>query len=176
MSAADVRIVRAEPGRIPDVEPLWKAMHAVHAEGRPGAAEVRPFRSPEESWRRKRARYEKWLAGEDAFMLLADHEEGVVGYAMVTIGGAEASIETGERVAQLAALSVLPEARRQGIGRRLVEAMYEELRARGVRELTLGVMDGNRRAMRFYERLGLRPYLTEMVGLVPEAPPGEGPA
>lgn len=40
----------------------------------------------------------------------------------------------------------------------------------GVRELTLSVMDGNTRAMRFYERLGMRPYLTTMVGPVPGEP------
>lgn len=88
-------------------------------------AEVRPFRSPEESWRRRRARYEGWLAGPDAFMLLAERDGATVGYAMVVLGAGEASLETGERVAELASLSVLPQGER--IGSLLVSAVHQEL-------------------------------------------------
>lgn len=43
-----------------------------------------------------------------------------------------------------------------------------------MRELTLSVMDGNSGAMRFYERLGVRPYLTTLLGRVGDEPGGHG--
>jgi len=161
-----VRIVRAGPERLDHVESLWRAMFIRHREVGVGPAEVRPFRSADESWRRRRARYETWLSGPDALMLLAERDGAVTGYAVVVIGSGEASIETGERVADLASLSAVPQG--EGIGSALIDAVHAELRTLGVRELTLSVMDGNTLAMRFYERLGMRPYLTTMIGRVPD--------
>jgi glycerol-3-phosphate acyltransferase PlsX len=43
-----------------------------------------------------------------------------------------------------------------------------ELAARGVREYTLSVMEGNEDARRLYARRGLVPYLTTLIGRVPE--------
>ncbi len=57
-----------------------------------------------------------------------------MGYAVVVLGTGEASLETGELVAELASLSVVPQG--EGIGSLLVSAVHGELRALGVRELT----------------------------------------
>lgn len=51
-------------------------------------------------------------------------------------------------------VAVLPEARRQGIGRALVEALIEEAKARDLVCLHLEVREGNEGARRLYEALG----------------------
>ena len=131
------------------------------------AAEVRPFRDPPDSWERRRHRYEEWLREPDARLFLAEREGEAVGYAVVRVRGAEASLQTGERVGELESLAVLPDARTAGVGTRLMERVYAYLRELGVKELALAVMEGNTDALRFYERHGLRPYVLLMLGRVP---------
>jgi GNAT superfamily N-acetyltransferase len=74
-------------------------------------------------------------------------------------------------VADLDTLSVLPEERGNGLGGRLLDEAYAELRRRGIGELALAVMEGNDDARRFYARRGLVPYLTYLIGPVPPAAP-----
>jgi ribosomal protein S18 acetylase RimI-like enzyme len=167
----DVAIRRAGPERIDELEPLWQAMHAHHRSVAGHLAAVAPFRSPEDSWRRRCAHYERVLAEPDTFLLLAEREGRPVGCALVVVKGTEASLEVGERVADLDTLSVLPEERGRGLGGRLLDEVYDELRRRGIRELALAVMEGNDDAVRFYERRGLVPYLTYMIGPVPQESP-----
>jgi ribosomal protein S18 acetylase RimI-like enzyme len=167
---AKIEIMRAGAERIDDVEPLWHAMHRHHRSVAGHLEAVAPFRSDEESWVRRRAFYERLLAQPESFFLLAERDGRLVGYAAVAVGGTEASLVVGRRVGSLESLSVLPEERGQGLGGRLMEAVFEELRRLGVEEISLAVMEGNDDAWRFYERLGLVPYLRLTIGRVPPAP------
>jgi ribosomal protein S18 acetylase RimI-like enzyme len=164
---AKIEITRAGAERIDDVESLWHAMHGHHRSVAGHLAAVAPFRSDDESWVRRRAFYERLLAKPDSFFLVAERDGRLVGYAAVAVGGTEASLEVGGLVGSLESLSVLPEERGQGLGRRLMDAVFEELRRLGVEEITLAVMEGNDDAWRFYERLGLVPYLRLAIGRVP---------
>jgi ribosomal protein S18 acetylase RimI-like enzyme len=51
-------------------------------------------------------------------------------------------------------LGVVATARRKGIGRALMEAVHERARSRGVREITLEVIEANEAAFRLYDDLG----------------------
>lgn len=51
-------------------------------------------------------------------------------------------------------IDLLPEAQRQGWGRKLVDVAVEELKRRGLRAVWLGLDPRNEGARRFYERLG----------------------
>jgi ribosomal protein S18 acetylase RimI-like enzyme len=167
---AEPEITRAGAERIGDLEPLWHAMHRHHSSVAGHLAEVAPFRSDDESWVRRRAFYERLLARPDAFLLLAERDGRLVGYAAVGVGGSEATLEVGERVGSLESLSVLPEERGRGLGGTLMDAVFDELRRLGVEEISLAVMEGNDDAWRFYERRGLVPYLRLTIGRVPPAP------
>ena len=58
------------------------------------------------------------------------------------------------RVGHITSLHVLPQLRRQGYGRVLLELVFEEFRRRGYTEVTLWVLEENRMARAFYERMG----------------------
>lgn len=58
-------------------------------------------------------------------------------------------------------VSVLPEYRRRGIARKLVEACVEYARERGARQITLEVVDGNVPAVALYEALGFERFSGE---------------
>lgn len=51
-------------------------------------------------------------------------------------------------------LGVDPSARRHGVGRTLMEAVHERARERGVRQISLEVIEANDPAFRLYESLG----------------------
>lgn len=58
-------------------------------------------------------------------------------------------------------VGVVPEYRRRGIARRLVEDSIDYARQRGASMAVLGVVDGNLPALRLYEDLGFVPYSRE---------------
>jgi ribosomal protein S18 acetylase RimI-like enzyme len=86
---------------------------------------------------------------------------------MVSATGGQTTLATGERMAELETLSVAEGERGQGVGRALMDAAYAVMRELGATELMLYVLEGNDAAVRFYERLGMRPYLRVMLGPVP---------
>ena len=83
--------------------------------------------------------------------------------------GGQTSLVTGGRMAELETLSVAEGCRGAGIGAALMDAAYELMRDLGIDEVMLYVMDGNSGALRFYERRGMQPYLTVLLGRVPPA-------
>ena len=126
-----------------------------------------PFRSREEAWERRRPHYEALLESGRGHLLLAEEDGRVIGYAMVSEIGGQATLATGDRMAELETLSVAEGERGHGVGRALMDAAYAVMRELGATELMLYVIEGNDGAVRFYERLGLRPYLRVMLGPVP---------
>lgn len=163
----EVRIVKAGAERVGDIEPLWHALVEQHRSVDPRITGV-PLRAAEDSWPRRRAEYETWLAEPDAFVLLVE-EEGPVGYALVRFHEPDDGWRTtGPRFAELATLVVLPSHRDAGLGGRLMDAVFAELRALGVRELEVGVLETNVDARRFYERYGLRPWMLHYLGRIPD--------
>ena len=88
--------------------------------------------------------------------LLANDEYGIVlitddGYAVVTWSY---SLESGGRDALLDELYV--RRRSRGIGSSLIEAIFSEMRARGLRRIFLETEPSNQEARSFYQRHGFR--------------------
>jgi ribosomal protein S18 acetylase RimI-like enzyme len=163
------RIVRAGLERVDDLRPLWQSLHAHHAEVAPQLAALGGVRTPAESWGRRRALYEDWLSEPDAFALIAEAESVPVGYALVHMRGPEETWSTPDRIAEIETLTVLPAHRGRGVGGALVRAVYRELNRIGVGHLAVGVIASNTAAVRFYERLGLLPFLVSFIGPVQPA-------
>ena len=164
-----MEIVRAGAERIPDLQPLWESLSRHHAEVAPELAVLGEVRAEADSWAVRRALYEEWLEDPDAFVLIAEAQGEPVGYAMVELRGPEETWATGDRVAELETLAVLPAHRGKGIGSALVERMHEELRRLGVGQFVVSVIASNADAVRFYERLGLTTFLVTYASAVPPA-------
>ena len=162
----DVSIVRAGLERLDDLKPLWESLSNHHAEVAPELRFVGPLRSPEDSWVVRRAIYAALLAEPDAFVLLAEVDSSPVGYALVHLRGPEETWTSGERIAELETLAVLPGHRGRGTGRALVDAVLEELRRLDVEQWTVGVIAANAAAIRFYEKLELQPFMVTYIGEV----------
>ena len=83
----------------------------------------------------------------DTLLLVADEDAaGVVGFALTLLKHAPEPL--------LESLHVRREHRSRGTGELLMRATAEELMRRGHHTMRLGVVEGNVRAARFYERLG----------------------
>jgi ribosomal protein S18 acetylase RimI-like enzyme len=169
-----VDIGRLSPDDLDEVRPAWLALceHLDTLETRMG-----PLRAPDELWRRRRERYAKWLEEYPAACVLVAREDGrLLGYAMVQLKPGWDVRITGDPVAELQTLSVMPEGRGRGVGAALSRAVDEHLRDHGVREITVGVSTANEGALRFYAREGYRPLMsTWWARPVPEAASADVP-
>jgi ribosomal protein S18 acetylase RimI-like enzyme len=163
---SNVRIVRAGAERIDELEPLWRALHGQHLSLEPRLPGV-PVRSQDDAWPRRRRLYGEWLSEQDSFVLMAQHRNRPVGYALVHMHDADEAWDTGGRFGILESLAVLPELRGQGLGTRLMRGVFEELRKLEVTVLDIGVLATNEGAKRFYERLGFAPWLIQYLGEIP---------
>jgi ribosomal protein S18 acetylase RimI-like enzyme len=159
-----MEIVRGDASRLDELGPLFRAMHEHHRESGP---QLLPFRSSDEAWERRRRHYAALLESGRGHLLLAEENGRAIGYAMVSQTGGQATLATGDRMAELETLSVEEVERGQGVGRALMDAAYAVMRELGASEVMLYVLEGNDGAVRFYERLGMRPYLRVMLGRVP---------
>ena len=160
-----VAIVRAGRERIDDLERLWRTLHEHHASLAPTLGGL-SARSVEDSWTRRRARYEVWLEDPEAFVLMAERVGEPVGYALVTVGEGYLGWGEADRLANVETLSVLADERGQGIGSRLMDAVEDELARAGIGEYRLVVVAPNVEALSFYERRGLEPVAKTMLGRV----------
>ncbi len=137
------------------IEPLWNALREHHSSVTPDLGDPRSRR---ESWQRRRRQYEGWLAGQDAFLLLAERDGEQLGYAMVQTREGSPTWPLSERAGEIETLSVRPGERGGGTGSALLDAVRKELATRGITELSLHVVHTNSDAMRFYQRHGFEPY------------------
>ena len=148
----DAQITSIGADRISEIEPLWRSLHRHHR----SVADLPVLADDDLSWQRRRDGYRALLGGGDAFVLLAAVGDAPVGYAVVKIRpGDDDTWPVGAHLAELISLAVAPEARGEGLGSALMDAVDAELERRGVRDLEVAVMAGNDRALRFYERRGL---------------------
>jgi ribosomal protein S18 acetylase RimI-like enzyme len=147
------RIQLAGRERIDELRPLWLQLHHHHASVSP----VQPFVDDETSWARRRLSYvETFETG--GFALVAEDEDGLVGYATVRVHeGGDDSWALSDRWGEVWTLVVDERTRGRGIGGALLDAVDAELAARGVHDLMIGVMEGNDRARKLYESRGLTP-------------------
>ena len=151
------------------LEPLWVAVHHQHQRAMPHLC---PYVSDAGTWRERRALYHQLFLEHDPMLLLARHDERVVGYALGYTMAASGTWladtwATGDRIGEVESLSVLPEYRGRGLGSRLLEELHNGLERKGARDLIVGALAGNADAIRLYQRHGYQPtwlYLSRLEG------------
>jgi GNAT superfamily N-acetyltransferase len=147
------------PEAIPLFEPLWKQLHEHHVGMDPHGG---PHRSADESWRRRRAKYDVWLHEPDAFAVLARLGGEPIGYAVVHMTPGSESWQTGERIAEIETMCILPQHRSRGVGDRIALAMYERVTALGIDDAAATAFVFNEDAIRFFKRYGFTETLVSL--------------
>lgn len=97
-------------------------------------------------WNDPAADFARALAAADAAVLVVRDDEGAIASVMVGDDGHRGWVYY---------LAVAPDRRRQGLGRALMVAAEDWLRARGCPKIQLMVRSGNAEALGFYAALGL---------------------
>ena len=93
-------------------------------------------------------------AGRRIRVLLAEAEGLAVGYAIYFF---TYSSFLAKPTLYLEDIFVLPESRGTGLGRRLFDALRREARREGCGRMEWQVLDWNKPALRFYDKLGAKP-------------------
>jgi diamine N-acetyltransferase len=109
------------------------------------------------------------LNGQIDTLLACDARGRLAGFAQLHPGHAPACIATVQPV-ELLRFYVDKPWQGQGVARQLMEAVESQARARGARELWLGVWERNERAQAFYRKCGFRKVGTQIfvVGTDPQ--------
>jgi ribosomal protein S18 acetylase RimI-like enzyme len=163
-----VTLERGGAELIGEIEPLWLALFDHHLAV--GAAGLRTV-DRDQTWPRRRALYEQLLAAPDAFVVLARRDGTAAAYALVRIHeGADDTWATGERIAELESIAVVPAERGRGLGTLLLDAVDARLDELGIRDVMVAVLVGNDAAEALYRRRGWVPAMTKMLRL------GDAPA
>jgi ribosomal protein S18 acetylase RimI-like enzyme len=151
----DVRIEGpgAPAGGLDELAALWGELQQVHL----ATAVHRPLVTDRDvSWARRRRWYERVLADGGACFTARPAAGGPpVGYAVVAIDRTlDDTFETAGGMAELLTLVVADGRRGQGLGRRLLAAAQDHVRAQGIDLLRVLVMTGNEAALGFYGAAG----------------------
>lgn len=112
----------------------------------------------EKLWRKS---IEKLIGGRFGTLLAAVTGETVVGFAHGAIKFSP-DYMGGLKVGYITQIFVSPEYRAKMIGKKLVEALEEWFKSKGVHSYELQVLCGNNNGMRFWESLGYKKELLQM--------------
>jgi ribosomal protein S18 acetylase RimI-like enzyme len=151
-----VDIRPAEIGDVPRVAALAAELVRMHHEADP----ARFFTSDNVE-----AGYARWLPREigraEAVVLVACEGPAVHGYAYGALEGRDWMLLLDAHGA-VHDIFVAKEARRAGIGRKLLDALVLALERRGAPRIVLSTMAGNEAAQHLFRQAGFRPTMLEM--------------
>ncbi len=96
------------------------------------------------------------VAGEDSDVIIAEINEEIVGYAVLLLRRATREMLVPRAFGWLKNFGVSEEHRRQGVGRRLLDACAAWAKDRGATSLELDCWEANQGAIAFYTSMGMR--------------------
>jgi ribosomal protein S18 acetylase RimI-like enzyme len=124
--------------------------------------EVEPITMPSEANSCKWLDFVKdGLVKRRSVLLAAKVEEKIVGYALLTLPR-EQTFEVRETFGIVNELYVLPEFRRKGIGKKLLEQCLNRIKAEGFKTARISVLSGDKGAIRLYKKLGFVVFMYNM--------------
>lgn len=156
MADSPATIRRAETGDRDAITALWLQLLEEQSE-----LEER-FRASGDAAERWENDFPEWIRDETRRVFVAEHEEGLAGFISAHRWTPAPIYAISEEV-YIDELFVRPEQRRQGFGKRLVEAVEAWAANVGAERLRLGVLAANEGGNAFWERLGARPLSTTLV-------------
>jgi ribosomal protein S18 acetylase RimI-like enzyme len=94
-------------------------------------------------------------------LLAAKVEEKIVGYALLTLPR-EQTFKVQESFGIVNELYVLPEFRRKGVGKKLLEQCLRRIKAEGFKTARISVLSGDKGAIQLYKKFGFRVFMYNM--------------
>lgn len=110
------------------------------------------LRSLDATLDRRESSWARSIESGETDVLVAALDTGIIGW--IAVGASRDEDVSGERVGEVMAIYVLPRYWKAGIGLALWKAGVGHLADQGYERLTLWVLEGNERAIRFYIRAG----------------------
>ncbi|MBV8953708.1 MAG: GNAT family N-acetyltransferase [Solirubrobacterales bacterium] len=164
-----IALHRAGVSDIPSLAVLWTTMVEHHRRVVGGQW---PVRVADEAWARRREQYSAWLSEDTGFIFIAyaEDSDNPVGYAACRLLPAGPTFDLGEPRGDVDSLVTAERVRGRGVGSALLSACRNELRRRGARYWSIGVVEANTGAIELYERLGFRPFVRSMLAAIDESP------
>ncbi len=146
---------------VDELRPLWLALKHHHTAVLPSEG---PPRTDAEGWQVRSGNYREWINEDDAFFTVARATAtgAPVGYAFTTLLSAGPTWPTPHRLGYVESLVVAPSTRRAGLGRRILQAVWDQVEAVGGTELRLGVIAANTSGRAFYEAVGFAAFEVTM--------------
>jgi ribosomal protein S18 acetylase RimI-like enzyme len=152
------------PATKDDVEAMVGLFHVIHELH----AAAHPNRFPSGvSSETVAAALREWMAAEDARWFVADDGE-IAGYVYARLTQRpERFYLKSARICEIEHIAVHPRARRQGIARRLFDAVFSEARQAGTELVQLNLWTFNQEGRHAFERMGFAPLCGVMQRTVP---------
>ncbi len=152
-----ISVRRAAERDIPAIMALLVQVNMVHHVGRPDL-----FKGPTTKY--TEAELAALLESDDTPVFVGvDEADRVLGHGFCVVQRqANSRLMTGITTLYIDDICVDEAARGLGVGRALYEHILEHARALGCYNVTLNVWNCNPGAMRFYEKLGMKPYKVGM--------------
>ena len=146
---SDIRYIEGNEEILDRIEPLWKALNAIHLEK---SVHFKEHYTSFTFAARKKALLSAAEKGR-LLALLACVEDQPVGYCVASAVDGEGEVDS---------LYVCEEYRRKGVAKNLMERALAWLEQSGAGRITLKVSVGNEEVLGFYARFGFFPRLAEL--------------
>jgi len=142
---------------IPAIQVLYRELDRHHVDLLPGT-----FRPVEGDIRSDDA-IAKWIGSEDHIYLVAEADDGIVGFISVAIKSrASLPMYHPNRYGLIEEAVVTTTHRRTGVGKKLFNAAIDWMRAQGLQSVQVQVWNANSKAVEFYSRQGFNSIYTRM--------------
>jgi ribosomal protein S18 acetylase RimI-like enzyme len=129
-----------------------------------------PVLAADVAWERRREQYTAWLTEGSGviFIAHADGYDAPIGYLACRLLPAGPTFDLGVFHGEVDSLITAEPVRGQGVGTALLSACRDELRRRGARYWSIGVVEANRDVIELYQRLGFHPFVRTMLAALDE--------
>ena len=153
----------AKPEDVPEILELLRQVGQVHHQGRPDI-----FRSDAQKYGPSQVL--ALLSKADTPIFIAEEDGKVLGYCFCQIKTYyRDSVINDHTSCYIDDLCVNENCRGQHVGTALYEAVCNYAKAQGCRSITLNVWSCNESAMKFYEKLGLKPQKVGMEAILEDS-------
>ncbi len=150
-----IKIRKAKTDDIPDILEIWKDFMDYHKP-------FDPFWSRKENAPELVGKFIKTiLKNEKSLVLVAEYDKKIIGYQIAQLMEHPPILEK-YKYCLINDIAVVEEFRGQGIGKLFFIEAVSWSKNKGIDRIELQVAAGNKRAIHFYEKLGLKPYTFHM--------------